>query len=170
MKGAIWKKDELVPKLWMEKLRLSTRTVVKNETDLKEKRRFSPWQLTFWLIVNVRNMNVIFPRLHPMPINRWTVTPYCSRWLVITRTSFSDFYLLSSRRYKCNLILSMFVHYYIMLIWIIWWFNMFTCTLSVLRMFLFMLTYRNDEGMSFMTFVKRSLYPKGDNASKGEGL
>jgi hypothetical protein len=42
MKGAIWKKDEPVLKLWMEKLRLSTRMVVENETDLKEKRLFSP--------------------------------------------------------------------------------------------------------------------------------
>jgi hypothetical protein len=70
MKGAIWKKDEPIPKLWMEKLRLSTRMVVENETDLKEKRPFSPRQLTFWLIVNVKDMNVIFPRLHPVPINR----------------------------------------------------------------------------------------------------
>jgi hypothetical protein len=30
--------------------------------------------------------------------------------------------------------------------------------------------YCNEEGMSFMTFVQRSLYPKGDNASKDEGL
>jgi hypothetical protein len=30
--------------------------------------------------------------------------------------------------------------------------------------------YYNDEGMSFMTFVWRSLYPKGNNALKGEGL
>jgi hypothetical protein len=29
---------------------------------------------------------------------------------------------------------------------------------------------RDDEGTSFMTFVRRSLYPKGDNASKDEGL
>jgi hypothetical protein len=29
---------------------------------------------------------------------------------------------------------------------------------------------RDDEGTSFMTFVWRSLYPKGDNASKDEGL
>jgi hypothetical protein len=29
--------------------------------------------------------------------------------------------------------------------------------------------YRVDEGMSFMTFVWRSLYPKGNNASKDEG-
>jgi hypothetical protein len=70
MKGTIWKKDEPVLKLWMKKLRLSTRTVMENETDLKEKRLFSPRQLTFWLIVNVRDMNVILPRLRPVPINR----------------------------------------------------------------------------------------------------
>jgi hypothetical protein len=28
----------------------------------------------------------------------------------------------------------------------------------------------NDEGMSFMTFVQRSLYPKGDNVMKDEGI
>jgi hypothetical protein len=27
-----------------------------------------------------------------------------------------------------------------------------------------------NEGMSFMTFVQKSLYPKGNNASKDEGL
>jgi hypothetical protein len=69
MKGAIWKKNEPVPKLWMEKLRLSTKTVMENETNLKGKRLFSPRQLIFWLIVNVRDMNVFFPRLRPVPIN-----------------------------------------------------------------------------------------------------
>jgi hypothetical protein len=29
--------------------------------------------------------------------------------------------------------------------------------------------YFDDEGTSFMTFVRRSLYPKGNNASKDEG-
>jgi hypothetical protein len=29
--------------------------------------------------------------------------------------------------------------------------------------------YYDDEGTSFMTFVRRSLYPKGNNASKDEG-
>jgi hypothetical protein len=29
--------------------------------------------------------------------------------------------------------------------------------------------YCNHEGMSFMTFVRRSLYSKGNNASKDEG-
>jgi hypothetical protein len=70
MKGATWMKDGLVPKLWMEKLRLSTKTTIKNETDLKGKRLLSPRQLTFWLIVNVKDMNVILHRLCPVPINR----------------------------------------------------------------------------------------------------
>jgi hypothetical protein len=42
MKGAIWKKDESVPKLWMEKLRLSAKTVVENGTDLKGKILLNP--------------------------------------------------------------------------------------------------------------------------------
>jgi hypothetical protein len=54
----------------MEKLRLSTKTVMENETDIKGKRLLSPRQLTIWLIVNVRDMNVILPRLRPVPINR----------------------------------------------------------------------------------------------------
>jgi hypothetical protein len=29
--------------------------------------------------------------------------------------------------------------------------------------------YYDDEGMSFMTFVRRSLYLKGNNASKDKG-
>jgi hypothetical protein len=38
-------------------------------------------------------------------------------------------------------------------------------------MFHLSLSYSRDyEGMSFMTFVRRSLYPKGNNASKDEGL
>jgi hypothetical protein len=70
MKSVIWKKDEPTPKLWLEKLRLSTRMVVEDETDLKGKRLLSPRQLAFWLIVNVRDMNVILFGLRPMPINR----------------------------------------------------------------------------------------------------
>jgi hypothetical protein len=35
MKGAIWEKDESMSKLRMKKLRLSTRAVMENGTDLK---------------------------------------------------------------------------------------------------------------------------------------
>jgi hypothetical protein len=42
MKGAAWRKDEPAPKPWLEKLRLSTRTVVEDETDLERKRLLSP--------------------------------------------------------------------------------------------------------------------------------
>jgi hypothetical protein len=42
MKCVVWKKDGSVPKLWTEKLRLSAKTVMENETDLKGKRQLSP--------------------------------------------------------------------------------------------------------------------------------
>jgi hypothetical protein len=42
MKGATWKKDGPVLKLWIDKLRLSTKTTMGNETDLKGKRLLSP--------------------------------------------------------------------------------------------------------------------------------
>jgi hypothetical protein len=38
-----------------------------------------------------------------VPINRWTVTPYCSRWIVIALASFPFSHLLASRRYHCNM-------------------------------------------------------------------
>jgi hypothetical protein len=34
----------------------------------------------------------------------------------------------------------------------------------------FVNAYCDDEGSSFMTFVRRLLYPKGNNASIDEGL
>jgi hypothetical protein len=41
----------------------------------------------------------------------------------------------------------------------------------IFRVFLiFTIIYRNHEGMSFITFVRWSLYPKGNNVSKDEGL
>jgi hypothetical protein len=33
----------------------------------------------------------------------------------------------------------------------------------------FIIIYHDDEGTFFLTFVRRSLYPKGNNASKDEG-
>jgi hypothetical protein len=46
MKGAVWKKDDSTPKLWMKKLRLSAKTVMENETDLKRKRLLSSRRIT----------------------------------------------------------------------------------------------------------------------------
>jgi hypothetical protein len=33
----------------------------------------------------------------------------------------------------------------------------------------FIIIYHDDEGTSFMAFIRRSLYPKGNNALKDEG-
>jgi hypothetical protein len=41
---------------------------------------------------------------------------------------------------------------------------------EVLQLSLWVLIPKNHEGVSFMTFVWRSLYPKGDNVSEDEGL
>ena len=150
----------------MEKLRLSTRTVVENETNLKGKRLLSPRQLTFWLRLNVRDMNVILPKLCPVPINRWTVTPHCSCWIVIALASFLLSYLLSSRRYKYNInIIDVCSCLYnknmnSLMIW-----NDCSYSLRVSYVSVYILAYWNDEGTSFMTFVRRSLYPKGDNVT-----
>jgi hypothetical protein len=37
MKSETWKNVRLTPKLWLEKLRLNTRTMMEDETDLKGK-------------------------------------------------------------------------------------------------------------------------------------
>jgi hypothetical protein len=79
-------------------------------TDLKGKRLSSPHWVVHKSIVNMKGMNVNLHRLRPVPINRWTVPLYCSRWLVFICASRLDFYLLSSRRYKCNSILFLFIH------------------------------------------------------------
>jgi hypothetical protein len=47
--------------------------------------------------------------------------------------------------------------------------NDYSYSLCVSYVSVYILAYWNDEGMSFVTFVWRSLYPKGDNASKDEG-
>jgi hypothetical protein len=52
-------------------------------TDLKGKRLYGPQWIILKSIVNVKGMIVILHRLRPVPINRWTVPPYCSRWLVL---------------------------------------------------------------------------------------
>jgi hypothetical protein len=41
---------------------------------------------------------------------------------------------------------------------------------SIFYTIIFIFVYCDEEGMSFLTFVRRSLYPKGDNVMKDEGL
>jgi hypothetical protein len=147
-------------------------SIAEKETDLKGQRLSSPHRFVYKLIVNVKGMNVISHRLRPVPINRWTVPPYCSRWLVITHASRSHFYLLSSRRYICNLILFPFLHNKIKKLnwwWYIWLFMLsFMLPLHASHASSYINIYCDNEGTSFMAFVRRSLYPKGNNASKDE--
>ena len=85
----------------------------KKGIDLKRKRLFRPRWTTLKSLANVKGMDVILHGLCPVPINRWTVPPYCSRWLVLIFVSRLYFHFLSSRRYKCNSILSLFIYDYI---------------------------------------------------------
>jgi hypothetical protein len=160
-----------MPKLQSKELRHDGMHKTKDGTDIKRKIPHSPWWFVLWLWLVVKDTNVILSGLCPVLINRWTIPPYCSCRLVITHASFSDFYLLPSRRYKCNL--------YIIDV-CLWLYNddmnnlmiqddysYFFCV-SYVPVYIFI--HWSDEGMSFMTFVWRSLYPKGDNASKDEGL
>ena len=79
-------------------------------TDLKGKRLSSPRRVAHKSILNMKGMNVNLHRLCPVPINRWTVPPYCSRWFVLAGVSCLYFHLLSSRRYKGNSILFLYIH------------------------------------------------------------
>jgi hypothetical protein len=57
--------------------------IAEKETDIKGKRLFRPRWITIESLANVKGMSVILHGLRPVPINRWTVLPYCSRWLGI---------------------------------------------------------------------------------------
>jgi hypothetical protein len=70
IKGTIWEKDESIPKLRMTKLRLSTRAMMENGTDLKGNILPSPRLIIPWSVVGAKDMDVILPRLCPVPINR----------------------------------------------------------------------------------------------------
>jgi hypothetical protein len=142
---------------------------VENKTDLKGKRLSSPRQIIPKSIVNVKGMNVILHRLRFVPINRWTVTPYCSRWLVFTRMSHSDFHLLSRRMYKCNSILFMFIHDDIIKNILKMSYD-YSCYLPC-----FICSYFHYYILRWWRYVLHNLrlkiiYPKEDNALKDEGF
>jgi hypothetical protein len=48
--------------------------------------------------------------------------------------------------------------------------NDYSCFLHASYDHVYILLYCYEEGMSFMTFIRSSLYPKGDNVMKAEGL
>jgi hypothetical protein len=75
------------------------------ETDLKMKSQIRPRRITIELLINVKGINVILHGLRPMPINRWIVLSYCSRWLGIRFWCHTCIFTPSSRRYICNLML-----------------------------------------------------------------
>jgi hypothetical protein len=54
-------------------------SIVEKGTDLKRKGLFSPYRFIYKSIINIKGMIVISHRPRPVPINRWTVPPYCSR-------------------------------------------------------------------------------------------
>jgi hypothetical protein len=63
------------------KLRLAVKR--KNvDNGQRRKRLFSPLWFVLLSCVNMKDINVLLPGLRPMPIIRWIITPYCSRWIV----------------------------------------------------------------------------------------
>jgi hypothetical protein len=87
----------------------------------------------------MKGMNVISLRLRTVHADLYSLLRHA--W---------TFYLLSSRRYKCNSMLFLFIHD------------------DIIKMS-FINVHCDDEGTSFLTFVQRLLYPKGNNAPKDEG-
>jgi hypothetical protein len=138
-------------------------------TDLKGKRLSSPHRFVYKSTINVKGMNVISHRLRHVPINRWTVPPYCSRWLVLARASRLYFYLLSSRRYICNWILFLFFHDNKMRM--NWQCYIIVHVISYISYASpFINIYHDHEGISFMTFVWRSLYTKKIMLRRTKGI
>ena len=77
---AIMTKDKMITKLRRKALAWQQ----KRGTELKMKSQIRPRRITIELLLkNVKGINVILHGLRPVPINRWTVLPYCSRWLGI---------------------------------------------------------------------------------------
>jgi hypothetical protein len=94
----LWLKAYMIWKAWSWRRLALLRSYVQESfdlmaekgTDLKGKRLSSPRRVVHKSIVNMKGMNVNLHRLRPMPINRWTVPPYCSRWLVFVHASRLD--------------------------------------------------------------------------------
>jgi hypothetical protein len=114
-------------------------------------------------------MNVISRGLRPMPINRRTVPPHCSHGHNIC-FYFTLEPLLFIKPKVSNVI--QYCFYILMTIKWRWIYNAIWFFMSPFVFYTpFSITILPSifEGMSFITFVWRSLYPKGNNVSKDEG-
>ena len=103
----------------------------KRGTDLKMKRQIRPRRITIELLANVKGMNVILHGLRPLPINRWTVPPYCSRWLgirflhhacTLTFRQTEGTFIICYSKYgnaNKNKLMIMFILFFVFRIWIL---------------------------------------------------
>jgi hypothetical protein len=134
-------------------------------TDLKMKRHIRPRRITIELLANVKGMNVILHGLRSLPINRWTVLPYCSRWLgirflhhacTLTFRQAEGTFIICYCGYgntNKNKLMIMFILFFCIL-----YMNLSSSFIVLTKVFF------------FTTFVRNSLYPKGNNVLKDEGL
>jgi hypothetical protein len=142
-------------------------TMAKKRTDLKGKRLFRPRWTTLKSLANVKGVDVILHGLCPVPINRWTVP----------RTVHADLY--SFLCHACTFIFCQaegtnviqYCHYSFVHLWL---YNknvyddvicLFTLSFifyilhpPLKCLYIYIYICWDDEGMSFMTFVRRSLY------------
>ena len=111
--------------------------IAEKETDLKGKRLFRPRWITIESLANVKGMGVILHGLHLVPINRWTVLPYCSGWLGICFCVTLVLFIFSQdRRYICNLKSFLFFHVNKIEMILRWCLYYISCFIWVLRHYL----------------------------------
>jgi hypothetical protein len=116
-------------------------SIAEKGIDLKGKRLSSPHRFFYKSIIHVKGVNVISHRLRHVSINRWTVPPYCSRWLILAFcVTLVLSCLLSSQRYFCNSVLFLPFHDYIIKNELIILYDCLCCLLYVICFF-FYLTY-----------------------------
>jgi hypothetical protein len=126
-------KDGAQPKLCAGKLRRDSR----EGNRLKDEK--TTWTLSGFhkSLTNVMDINVILRGLRPASINRWTVPPYCSRWLGICFCVTLVLFIFSQdRRYICNLKSFLFFHVnkIEMILW--WCLYYISCFIWILRHYL----------------------------------
>jgi hypothetical protein len=125
-------------------------------TDLKMKRHIRPRRITIELLANVKGMNVILHRLRPLPINRWTGIRFLLHACTLTFRQIEGTFIIRYCGYgntNKNKLMIMFILFFCIL-----YMNPSSSFIVLTKVF------------SFTIFVQNSLYPKGNNVLKDEGL